>query len=105
MARATAIINTIEQDNLVENAKLIGLEFKAALETLPFSEVTNVRGRGLMIAFDLPNEERRNEVYKKLSENMMSLKCGQRSIRFRPHLTFNLADVNMARSFISDALS
>jgi len=105
MARAKKIIEIIEEEELVENAKRIGVEFLAALEMLPNSEVTNVRGRGLMIAFDLPNEKRRDEVYQKLSDKMMALKCGQKSIRFRPHLTFSSEDVQTARGFITEALA
>ena len=105
MARAKAIIDVIKDENLVDNAKRIGLEFLATLETLPFPEVTNKRGKGLMLAFDLPDEKRRDQVYKKLSEKMIALKCGQKSIRFRPHLTFSSEDVSTARTFISEALS
>lgn len=105
MLRAKVIIETILKDDLVGNAKRVGLEFLASLETLPFSEVTNVRGKGLMIAFDLPDEKRRDKVYTKLSEKMIVLKCGQKSLRFRPHLTFTLEDAKAAREFIIEALS
>lgn len=104
MARATAIIDIIQNENLVDNARITGLEFLVMLERLPFKEVTNIRGKGLMLAFDLPTEERRNEVYNKLLDKMMALKCGTRSIRFRPHLTFTPQDVDVAKDIITQAL-
>lgn len=104
MARATAIIDIVQKEKLVDNAHIIGLEFLVMLERLPFRELQNIRGRGLMLAFDLPTEDRRNQIYKKLSERMMVLKCGSKGIRFRPHLTFTLNDVNLAKEIITEAL-
>ena len=49
---------------------------------------TNARGRGLMIAFDLPTPEARNRAQDALLANgLLLLACGPRSIRFRPPLT------------------
>ena len=104
MARATAIIDIVQKENLVDNAHKIGLEFLVMLERLPFRELQNIRGRGLMLAFDLPTEDRRNQIYKKLSEKMMVLKCGVKGIRFRPHLTFTLNDVNFAKEIITETM-
>jgi len=104
MARSKAIIEIIQNENLVDNAYRTGLEFLSMLERLPSSEVTNKRGKGLMLAFDLPSENRRDEVFNKLSEKMLVLKSGINSIRFRPHLTFNSNEVDIARRFIIDAL-
>lgn len=104
MARSKAIIEIIQNENLVDNAYRTGLEFLSMLERLPSSDVTNKRGKGLMLAFDLPSEDRRDEVFNKLSEKMLVLKSGINSIRFRPHLTFNSNEVDIARRFIIDAL-
>jgi len=46
-----------------------------------------VRGRGLFIAFDLPDAETRDDVWRKLfASGVLVLKSGERSIRFRPAL-------------------
>ena len=53
-AAALAVLETIEQDNLLENAKNVGDYLIAELKK--FEQVTEVRGRGLMIGIDLPVE-------------------------------------------------
>ena len=49
--------------------------------------INNVRGKGLFVAFDLPNKRLRNLVIDKLMElNVLVLPCGKNSIRLRPKL-------------------
>ena len=46
-----------------------------------------MRGRGLLIAFDLPDKEQREVFYHGLYERgVLAIRCGDRSIRFRPAL-------------------
>ena len=48
---------------------------------------SNVRGRGLMAAVDLPSSQQRDQVIKNAYESgLMMLGCGTRSTRFRPAL-------------------
>ncbi|RZK76190.1 MAG: aminotransferase class III-fold pyridoxal phosphate-dependent enzyme, partial [Pedobacter sp.] len=50
-------------------------------------QISNVRGKGLMCAFDFPSTEMRNDFIKKgLEKNVMFLGCGSHTIRFRPAL-------------------
>lgn len=53
-AAALAVLEVIEQDNLMENAAEVGQYLIDELKN--FKEVTEVRGRGLMIGIDLPAE-------------------------------------------------
>jgi L-lysine 6-transaminase len=49
--------------------------------------MSNVRGRGLLCAFDFPNKDLRNKfIAKGLEHNVMFLGCGNQTIRFRPAL-------------------
>lgn len=105
MARSRIYLDIIKNCNLVERAAQTGGYFLDQLQELDSEEVTNVRGKGLMLAFDLPTSERRGEIVGKLSENMMVLTCGSTGIRFRPHLTFTNVDVDKAIGFIKEALS
>jgi L-lysine 6-transaminase len=78
-----------------------------ALESVreEFPSVTNVRGRGLMIAFDLPDGATRNAVRAHCWENgLATLVCGPRSIRFRPSLTFSEEDADRAIERLSESL-
>lgn len=101
MVRATAYLKIIEEDNLVNNAKEVGDYFLKQLSKLPLN---NVRGRGLMVAFDLPTSEERDAFLTKLNERVFCLKCGQKSIRFRPHLTFTKDDVEVAVNAVKQLL-
>lgn len=89
MVRATYVLRIIEQEGLLEHAAFVGDKFLEALRI--FSTVhpviTAVRGRGLMIAFDLPTRQIRDEFYKGLYDlGLLALRSGERSIRFRPAL-------------------
>ncbi|GAB2980729.1 aminotransferase class III-fold pyridoxal phosphate-dependent enzyme [Mucilaginibacter puniceus] len=53
-AAALAVLEVIEQDNLMQNAAEVGQYLIDELNK--FKEVTEVRGRGLMIGIDLPAE-------------------------------------------------
>ena len=49
--------------------------------------MTAVRGRGLFLAFDLPDPATRNQFWKGLFEGgALALKSGEKAIRFRPAL-------------------
>ncbi len=53
-AAALAVLEVIEEEKLRGNAVMIGKYLKEELEAIP--ELKNVRGRGLMIGFDTPEE-------------------------------------------------
>lgn len=55
-AAAIAVLEIIEKESLMENAKLIGNHLMEELKQIP--EINNVRGMGLMIGFDVPEELR-----------------------------------------------
>ena len=104
MVRATAIIEIMNKNKIVENAELVGNYFLNQMNQIK-GDIDNIRGKGLMLAFDLPNTERRDVVFNKLRENVMVLKSGTRSIRFRPCLTFTKNEVDLAINFIKNSLN
>ncbi|MBI3202203.1 MAG: L-lysine 6-transaminase [Myxococcales bacterium] len=90
MVRTTHILEIIVNEGLLANATERGAELLAGLAELmqKYPEVTNARGRGLMCAMDLPSTELRDKVVRRCFEDgMIVLKCGTRSVRFRPTLT------------------
>ena len=89
MIRSTHFLRIIEKENLVENARIVGEHFLKALQQLHGEQpiITAVRGRGLFIAFDLPDPKTRDEFWKGLFDRgLLVLKSGDHSIRFRPAL-------------------
>lgn len=105
MVRATRYLEIIEEDKLVENAAKMGEYFIGKLHGFE-PKVSNVRGKGLMIAFDLNNTETRgkfiSEMYK---ENVVVLPCGAVSVRFRPFLDVKKEDIDVALAAIEKVLA
>jgi L-lysine 6-transaminase len=87
MVRVTRILEIIEEDKLVEHTAKMGEKMITGLENVAEESkgmISNVRGKGLMIAYDLPSKEKREEMLKTLAENgLKALPCGHLSIRFR----------------------
>src|SRR5690606_5764044 len=97
----------IEQENLLENVNVQGAFLKSELHKLEdkYENVTNVRGMGLFLAFDLPSDEARNEFIKKAFEKkLIILPCGTQSVRFRPHLNVRREDLEKAVEIIDSIL-
>jgi L-lysine 6-transaminase len=99
MVRGARYLQIMVEDNLVENARRVGATFLAGLQNLAarVPEITNPRGRGFLLAFDLPDTAARDAGRKALWDaGLACLSCGPRSIRFRPPLTFGEAEVQRA---------
>ncbi|HLQ54374.1 MAG TPA: L-lysine 6-transaminase [Streptosporangiaceae bacterium] len=94
MVRSRRLLEVIERDRLFDRAAASGAWFLAELQELGGRYpglVSNVRGRGLMCAFDLPTAAERAALIGKLREEdqILLLPSGPRSIRFRPALTIS----------------
>src|SRR5438876_3644432 len=93
MVRAQRFFEVIDDEKLVENVAKVGPFFLGELQR--FADefpnlVSNVRGRGLMAAFDLPNSDLRDAAIKAMMQNdVMVLASGHQSIRFRPPLNLS----------------
>ena len=99
MVRSTHCLRVIESENLVEKARQMGTLLLQGLEELATDEpmITAPRGRGLIAAFDLPDPAQRDRFYNGLFElGLLALRCGQRSIRFRPALDISAEAVREA---------
>ena len=94
MVRSQRYFEVIEEEKLVDNAAKVGAYFVGELQRFQQefpALVTNVRGRGLMAAFDLPSGELRDNALKAFMANdVMVLASGLRSARFRPALNLSI---------------
>ncbi|MCX4240781.1 L-lysine 6-transaminase [Paraliomyxa miuraensis] len=107
MVRCTRYIELIEQEDLLANAAEVGGYLHARLLELQESYrlVSNVRGRGLMCAFDLPNTAQRARLLQLLAQRkVLLLPAGSQSIRFRPALDTRREHIDLAISKIEQAL-
>ena len=109
MVRFTIYLEIMESENLVDLVSENGSYLLSSLATLQNEEsnvVSNVRGKGLFCAFDLPSSELRNKLIAKVEEEgALILGCGHRSIRFRPHLNISKNEIDRAMVMIKSAMS
>jgi len=108
MVRFQIVLEIIEKENLLENAKLMGNFLQSELQDLaeefPFY-VTNPRGLGLFAAFDLPSQTERDNLLSNLLENkLLILPSGDQAIRFRPHLNVTKENLTTALDIIKSTI-
>ena len=98
MVRAARILEIIDEEHLVENARVVGEYLHKnllALEKEYPELVNNVRGLGLFCAMDLDAHQNRELIKEKaLGKGLMLIGCSDRTIRFRPPLNLSKAEVD-----------
>ena len=108
MIRFKIILETIKEEKLLKNSKDIGKYLLIRLKNLEKkypAYMTNSRGLGLWAAFDLPSITERDELWSKMMENkLLILSSGEKSIRFRPHLTTNEIEIDHAIDIIDSSM-
>jgi L-lysine 6-transaminase len=108
MVRATRILEIIQEEDLVENARIVGhylLENLLKLEKEFPTSVSNSRGLGLFCAIDIDSKERREILKTKADEKRLILiGCGERTIRFRPPLNISKGEVDEGIAIIRNCL-
>ncbi len=100
MVRARRYLEVIESEGLVGRAGRVGKLLLDGLGAIP--GLDNVRGRGLMCAFDLPDRAARDAVVHRLrvAEHVVVLAGGERSVRLRPALTVGEDELELALAAI-----
>ncbi len=101
MVRARRILEIIEREQLIDHAAQVGGWFLGELRGLAERHpeaVSNVRGLGLLSAFDMPSTAGRDEAVQRLreQERVLVLPCGERSVRFRPALNVTVEELGLA---------
>jgi len=89
MVRSRFCLEVIERDRLIANAAARGVQLLQGLAHLAQEHpmISAVRGRGLFAAFDLPDSAAREQFYHGLYDlGVLAIRCGERSVRFRPAL-------------------
>ena len=100
MVRSQRALEIIESEGLIEQAGPKGQQLLTGLEQLRDETglISNVRGRGLFVAFDLETRDERDAMVTDLrtAEHLIVLPCGERSIRFRPALSVSEDEIEEA---------
>lgn len=97
-AAGLAVFDIYESENLVENAKLKGEEFKNKLNMLRDKypdKISDIRGAGLLIGIQVKDEFGKT-VFNKLFENkILTSLCSGNTIRIAPPLIITSGDIDL----------
>jgi L-lysine 6-transaminase len=110
MVRSRRILEIVEREGLIEAAGPKGEALLAALHGVEAAHypglLSNIRGRGLLAAFDLPDAETRDHVLRRLRDNehVLTLGSGERSVRFRPALSVTVEELELAVAAVGRVL-
>jgi len=109
MVRSRRILEVIERDGLLDNARDMGaylLDELRVLATRFPGVVVDPRGRGLMCAFSMPTPEDRDALIRKLwDRHVIMLPSGADSVRFRPALPVTRAEIDACLDAVRAVLS
>lgn len=107
MVRCSMMLKIMVEESTLENVRHRSVTLLEGLKVLQDRHgggITNVRGRGLMCAFDLPDGEIRDRMVREVLNNgAIILPCGTRSIRFRPPLNITEEEIISGLDMISRA--
>ncbi len=104
-AAAVATLDLVASE-LADNASRIGQRLSAGLRSLSETQpmIQNVRGRGLMIGFDVPDHDAAEALEQACFERgLLILTCGRRGVRLAPPLVITEAQADSALAIIADA--
>jgi len=108
MVRFGRYLEIIHEERLVENAAVVGDHLLRGLQEFQRETgglMSNARGRGLLIAFDLPTPDQRKKAHETIWRNgLLLLTCGDRSLRFRPPLNLSTAEADAGLEIVRRSL-
>src|SRR3989344_2833750 len=107
MAMGLEIIKTIKEENLLDKIKVLGEYLLKRLKELEqkYSIVTNARGLGLLLAFDLPNGEIRNKLVDlNFEKGLLTLGCGPHSLRIIPPYIISEQEIDIGIDILEQNL-
>ena len=108
MVRASKIMEIIEEDHLCDNAAEMGEYLQEQLISISERRpvISNVRGKGLLTAFDFPDKNTRDTFIRQgMEQNVMFLGCGDRTIRFRPALIIDKKHIDEGLTILENISS
>lgn len=109
MVRSRKNFEVIEEDNLIDNSRIMGNYLLQNINDLQndFPEfVSHSRGLGLMCSFDMPSVDIRKKFLAELYKNkLIMLGCGSSSVRFRTPLVVTQDEIDKGIGIIKEVLN
>lgn len=97
-----ATIDIIQKENLLGNAQNMGFYFLQELKKLkPHKAIDDIRGLGLLLVIEFKTTEQRNKLQELLlQKGLLTLGCGNKSLRLLPPLNVIKREVDLALEII-----
>lgn len=102
MAACLAVLEVIENEHLVANAETMGNYLIDALKGIP--AIKEVRGRGLMIGFDLPEDKSKVRTELLFNHRIFTGEAKPNTIRLLPSLALTKNEIDIFLSALNEAL-
>lgn len=105
MAVGLAVLSKIIDDGIVQNAQVQGKYLMGKLDSIKEKYgLRNIRGKGLLIAFDLPNESGKEVVAECLRNGLIINSPKPSTVRLMPPLIVTEADIDYMIEILSNVL-
>ncbi|SHG80681.1 class-III pyridoxal-phosphate-dependent aminotransferase [Halobaculum gomorrense] len=104
-AQGVFTLRAIDEYDLLDNAVVRGAQFKETVRDAALDGVTDVRGKGLMLAVEFGSADLRDEVLEAaLHRGLLTLACGSTVIRFLPPLDVTEREIELGAHLLIDAV-
>ena len=105
IAQGALILEIIEEENLLANARKRGEQLKTHLRSVDLEGISNVRGMGLMVAIDFPSKSHLDQTIRAaLERGLLTLGCGQRTMRLIPPLDVTEREIRLGADILIEAI-
>jgi acetylornithine aminotransferase len=101
-AAAIGVLEVLENENLIDNAKQIGNHLMKELKQIP--QISNVRGMGLMIGFDVPEELKQLKSVLLQQFKIFTGEAKPNVIRLLPSLALTMEDAEIFLASLKKAI-
>ncbi|WP_255167248.1 aminotransferase class III-fold pyridoxal phosphate-dependent enzyme [Natrononativus amylolyticus] len=98
-------IDAIREANLLENVRDRGEQLRTRLEESDAPGLTDVRGRGLMLAVEFDTKARREAVVEAaMKRGLLTLGCGYKTLRLLPPLDVTEREIDLGAELFLEAI-
>ncbi len=104
-AAALAVLEVIEAEGLLENARVQGERLRRGVEALGSDLVAEVRGRGLLVGVELVRPLAHDVVLAMVEEGVLASEAGPDVVRLSPPLVVGPEEVDAAAAALGAALA
>ena len=104
-AQGALTLDAIREEGLMANAVTRGRQFKETMRDADLDGVTDIRGKGLLLAVEFDEKQRRDEVVKRaFARGLLTLSCGYNVLRILPPLDVTGREIELGADLLTAAI-